>query len=383
MMAPKRKIMLLQTRHIESISYLSIELLRAFPKDSYEITLVYLEKGEPDAGDLLADKCVFLGLDKTDYKGLRLKAIKTLGNFLQNNHFDVIIANMYKPINLLMQLRRKLTASLCVGIIHTFGEFDRWSHRLMMRWMLDSRWRIVAVSQILCDYLINAGCGLHKGNALTINNAIDVMSVVDNALEKSAARKALSVPIDGKVFGTLGRCVRGKRQMELIKSFHQFAGDKPHLYLVVIGNGELYAELEAYVVAHQLTEKIFLPGYVPQAVNYLRAFDVFVFPSEQEGFGLALLEAMALALPVIVNRVEPLVTIAGDAGVLVDTSDIDAFAKALDVCYQLPAENLMQKGLASYRRVCTDYDVYTYRKNYRDLIDSHFENIKYDNNTQS
>lgn len=372
-MTSKRKIMLLQTRHIESISYLSAELVKAFPREIYEVTLVYLEKGEPDTSDKFADQCIFLGLDKTDYKGLRLKALKKLGDFLKDHHFDVIIANMYKPINLLMQLRRKLTASLCIGIIHTFGEFDRWGRRLMMKWMLDSRWRIVAVSQFLRSYLINAKCGLHRENTLAINNALDLDLVVNQALEKSAARKALNLPAHGLVFGTLGRSVKGKRQLELIKAYHQFVGDKQDAYLVVIGDGELHAELVSYVALHQLADKVFLAGYVPQAANYLRAFDVFVFPSEQEGFGMALLEAMALSLPVIVNKVEPLMTIAGNGGILVDSSNIDELSNAMELCFNLPAADLLQKGIEGYQRVSTDYGIAVYRKAYRDLIENHFE----------
>lgn len=371
-MTAKIKLMLLQTRHIESISYLAAELVKAFPVERYDITLVYLESGEPCESDAYAQECIFLGLSKTDYKGLRLKALKKLGAFLEQRQFDVIIANMYKPINLLMQLRRSVSASLCIGIIHAFGEFDRLGRRLMMRWMLDSRWRIVSVSQPLRDYLIHSRCGLDEGNTVVINNAIDVQLLVSQALDRVEARAALKLPAQGLAFGTLGRCVKGKRQLELVKAFHQFVGQRQDVFLVVIGDGELYAELEAYVAAHQLQHKVYLAGYVPQALNYLRALDVFVFPSEAEGFGLALLEAMALSLPTIVNDVEPLKSIVSDAGVVVDSANIAALVQALESYYQLSTAELKQKGVANYERACSHYDVETYRVAYRDLVEHHF-----------
>src|SRR5690606_15889770 len=117
-MPDKINIMIVQTRHIESISYLTAELVKAFPNAIYHMTLVYLEAGEPNDDDRLADQCIFLNLSKTDYKGLRLAAMNKLKPFLQANHFDVIIANMYKPMQLLMQLRADISASLCIGIIH-------------------------------------------------------------------------------------------------------------------------------------------------------------------------------------------------------------------------------------------------------------------------
>jgi glycosyltransferase involved in cell wall biosynthesis len=307
---------------------------------------------------------------------LRLKALKKLGAFLEQRHFDVIIANMYKPINLLMQLRRSVSASLCIGIIHAFGEFDRLARRLMMRWMLDSRWRIVGVSQPLRDYLIRANCGLDGNNTFVINNAIDVKLLVNQAMNSVDARAALKLPAQGLVFGTVGRCVQGKRQLELLQAFHQFVGRRQDVFLVIIGDGELYAELVAYVAAHQLQHKVYLTGYVPQALNYLRALDVFVFPSETEGFGIALLEAMAMSLPTIVNDVEPLKSIVVDGGVAVDSADIAVLAQAMENYYHLSAAELKQKGIANYERVCTHYDIETYRTAYRDLVESHFsENL--------
>lgn len=371
-MVPKLRLLLLQTRHIESISYLSTELVKAFPQERYEVTMVYLESGEPDEGDQFAQECIFLGLNKTDYKGLRLKALKKVGDFLRERQFDVVIANMYKPINLLMQLRHLVKAPLCIGIIHAFGEFDRWGRRMMMRWMIDSRWHIIGVSQPLRDYLINANCGLHSGNTFSINNAIDVMSLVGRAMSRMDARSALNLPAEGMIFGTIGRSVKGKRQLELIQAFHEFSVNRSDVYLVIIGDGELHAELVTYVNAHRLQDKVYLAGYIPQAANYLRAFDVFVLPSEAEGFGLALLEAMALSLPTIVNDIEPLRSIMADTKAVVDSSDIIALAQSLDNYSRLAPSELKQKGAANYKRVCAFYDVERYRAAYRDLVESLF-----------
>jgi glycosyltransferase involved in cell wall biosynthesis len=370
-MAAKLNVMLLQTRYIESISYLSEEIAKAFPADRYDVSMVYLEKGDVAPENIFC-KQIFLGLHKTDYKGLRLKAIKKLGVFLQENHFDVIIANMYKPINLLMQLRHRITASLCVGIIHAFGEFDRLGRRLVMRWMIDNRWRIVAVSQPLRDYLLNARCGLNASNTLVINNAIDVKKVIATAFEKLTARKMLHLPEQGMLVGTLGRSVKGKRQLELVKAFHQFVGERQDVYLVIIGDGELHNELKSYVALHGLHNKVFLPGYVPSAVNYLRALDIFVFPSEHEGFGMALLEAMALSLPTLVNQVEPLMSIQSDDDFVVDTSDVNLLAAKLEACLTIAPEVLKQKGLENYQRASNHYDISVYRRAYLGLIESHF-----------
>lgn len=368
-MPDKIKIMILQNRHTESISYLTAELVNAFPPQHYQVTLVYLEAGEPTATDALAHECLFLGLEKTDYKGLRLKAMKKVRPFLESHHFDVIIANMYKPVHLLMQLRRSVSAKLCIGIIHAFGEFDRPGRRWMMRLLLDQRWHMVGVSEPVRQYLINARCGLKEHNTAAINNAIDVQGTAAQALSAEAARAALQVPEQGILFGTVGRCVKGKRHLEMIKAFHRACGDRQDVFLVIIGDGELRPALDDYIATHNLQDKVFLSGYVPQAMRYLRALDVFVFPSETEGFGIALLEAMALGVPVLVNQVEPLTSIVAGCGVAVDTADESAFGEAMVSYCQMTPEARQAKGQQHYQRVLQEYDIAQFRSAYRALVE--------------
>ena len=134
-MSDLKKIMILQTRHTESISYLTAELINAFPTERYQVTLVYLEAGNPSATDAQAHECVFLGLDKTDYKGLRLKAMKKVRPFLEANHFDDIIANMYKPVHLLMQLRRSVSARQAATSCMLVVRSHRYPSRSALRWI--------------------------------------------------------------------------------------------------------------------------------------------------------------------------------------------------------------------------------------------------------
>lgn len=73
------------------------------------------------------------------------------------------------------------------------------------------------------------------------------------------------------------------------------------------------------------------PGFVPddeQALWYSSA-TVFAFPSRYEGFGLPLLEAMACGAPVVSSSASSLPEVVGDAGLLVDPSDVEGWCEAL------------------------------------------------------
>jgi len=77
-----------------------------------------------------------------------------------------------------------------------------------------------------------------------------------------------------------------------------------HLRLLLVGTGsnDLHnceADLRQYVAAHGLQDSVTFTGNVENVQDYLKASDIFVFPTTNEAFGISLIEAMACGLPVI------------------------------------------------------------------------------------
>jgi glycosyltransferase involved in cell wall biosynthesis len=73
---------------------------------------------------------------------------------------------------------------------------------------------------------------------------------------------------------------------------------------VLVGSGGVdihgcEAELEEYVAAHGLARRVRFTGDVRNVHEYLQASDLFAFPSENEAFGISLIEAMACGLPAV------------------------------------------------------------------------------------
>ena len=105
-----------------------------------------------------------------------------------------------------------------------------------------------------------------------------------------------------------------------------------------------------------------------QLVELYRGADCLVFPSLYEGFGFPVLEAMACGTPVVCANRTSLPEVAGDAAVLVDPDDTDAFAAALAEVLSSEArrEELAAAGLAraqefTWRR-CADLTVGVYHR---------------------
>lgn len=109
-------------------------------------------------------------------------------------------------------------------------------------------------------------------------------------------------------------------------------GQSRRLPLVIVGSqGPAATSLLAEAARLGLGDRVRMLGYVPDdlLVPLVAGALVLVHPSVDEGFGLTPLEAMAAGTPVIASAAASLPEVVGDAGILVDATDVDAWARAL------------------------------------------------------
>jgi len=126
------------------------------------------------------------------------------------------------------------------------------------------------------------------------------------------------------------------------------------LRLVIVGGkGWLYEEIFAAVERLGLEEKVVFPGFVadgdlPALYNLA---DLFVFPSLYEGFGIPPLEAMACGTPVITSDASSLPEVVGEAGLMVEATDVEALAQAMKQVLEddVLREDMITKGMKQPR----------------------------------
>lgn len=102
----------------------------------------------------------------------------------------------------------------------------------------------------------------------------------------------------------------------------------PNLQLVMIGPCD---GLKARIDAAGVADAVHLTGFLDDAElrRVLGGARLFVFPSLVEGFGLPVLEAMAMGIPTLVSDLEPMRSVAGDGGLTVNPCDTEAMARAI------------------------------------------------------
>lgn len=153
----------------------------------------------------------------------------------------------------------------------------------------------------------------------------------------------------------LGTLQPRKNFTRLIEAFADLRFEICDLHLVIAGGkGWLYEEIFAVVERLGLAEQVVFPGFV--ADEHLPALynlaDLFVFPSLYEGFGLPPLEALACGTPVITSDASSLPEVVGEAGLMVEATDVEGLAEAMQRVVEDNAlrEGMIARGLEQARK---------------------------------
>lgn len=242
-----------------------------------------------------------------------------------------------------------------VNTRHGMGALDAASRRERLYRLSLRRTAVVATVCEAARRELERGGWPHATRLAAVPNGIDIGRF---APRDEAARErlvaSLGLPLRTRVVGTVGRLNRVKDHAGLLQAFARLRDDVPEAALVVVGDGELRAELAALAATPALAGRVHLLGDRGDVAELLRAFDLFVMSSRSEGYSIALLEACASALPIVATDVGGNAEIVRDGqnGLLLPPADPVALADALRVLLADPARAraMGQAGLEWVRR---------------------------------
>jgi len=186
--------------------------------------------------------------------------------------------------------------------------------------------------------LLPRRAGLDARRTLQISNGVDLGRFVHPTPEARAAlrRRLLGDVDDGLVVCcTVARLSAQKGLDVLIDSVAilRRRGTTPRARFFIVGDGELREQLEAQIARLDVGDEVHMVGARPpdEVPDWLACADVFVLPSHYEGMSLAVLEAMATGLPVVVSRVSGTAELVPDAehGSVVEPGDAEGLADAV------------------------------------------------------
>jgi len=162
------------------------------------------------------------------------------------------------------------------------------------------------------------------------------------AKDKTLLKKELDIDDYHINLIVLGQLYRPKGALYLIEALGMISQDFPKIRLYIVGDHitdeykDYKNELINLIRLNKLTDKVVFTGWRKDALEIVSLMDILVHPSLSEGFGRAVLEAMALGKPVVVSKVGGLREIIkdGENGFLVEPKDSRAIAEKLTLLLQ-------------------------------------------------
>jgi glycosyltransferase involved in cell wall biosynthesis len=217
-----------------------------------------------------------------------------------------------------------------------FPGLDRGTIRALIRTIARAD-AFIANSREVREELVAAGC---PGERIAhIPNGVDLTRFSPVPAARAAeGRRRLGLS-DGPLAVFTGRLDPQKGLHTLVEAMRSPALAAAGAHLLLLGDGPQRAELVQAVERNGLRDRVRFRGVVEDVAPYLRASDLFAFPTRGEGMPNALLEAMATGLPCVASAVGGCrdVITHGETGLLVPAGDAAAFQAALETLVQSAA----------------------------------------------
>lgn len=197
------------------------------------------------------------------------------------------------------------------------------------------------------------------GKITTIHNGIDIGK--EKFLSKESARdflktKGVAIREDTKIIGAIGNLYKNKGFIYLVEAMAKL---KQNILCVILGEGEERNKIEKLIKKYGLQDKVYLLGFIKDAEQYLKGFDVCVSSSLKEGLPYNLLEAHMLSVPIVATHVGGVSEIVGENGILVEPEKPHDLARAIQTILSQPKEYVSQKGKFSLSRMIHEtIDIY-------------------------
>jgi len=186
---------------------------------------------------------------------------------------------------------------------------------------------------------------------------VDVVSLEQRiaSIDRSEKRKELGLSADAAVIITVGELNANKNHIQVLEALSKL--NKTNFHYLIVGNGEDEQKLQKAVNELLLRDKVSFLGFRRDVPELLTASDVFILTSRREGLPKAVMEAMAVGLPIIASDVRgnrDLVK-SGENGYLVPLDDVEQTAIAIERL--IDSEDLRRSMGEKSKELVKQYDL--------------------------
>lgn len=323
---------------------LFVDLANSLSAEKVVVVLINPEPVEPNLEESLAAHIELVRLPITKKSALR--GIPRLARLFKDRKVQVVHTHMFWA-NLYGSLAALIArVPVVVTSEHGRNEWKRpWQKWLEARLISRIAYRRLCVSRDILERRRDVD-GVPAALLCLVPNGTTIPPDAD------------AVGHDSTIIGSVGRLVPEKDFPTLVRAIDRLLQQGYECRLELVGDGPSRADIEAAIEAGGLGNAVMLAGTQKNVDAWLRRWTIFASSSIQEGQPVALLEAMAHALPCVATAVGGVPDTLADEreGIVVPPRDVDALAAALARLLDDPA--LRRKlGSEARERVKRDFSV--------------------------
>lgn len=291
------------------IERLLIDLCNEMSKRGLDVTLCVINN---DYKEYLFHEFVpevhIIRLERPMGSRSKLSYMARLARIIRQGHYDILHC---QGLNCVIF---SILAKLCfphvkiLNTVHDVNNFPSYSRvQVFLHNLLCSH--IIAISTAVKQEILARGTKPQM--VTTIYNAIDTKRfclcshphMTSNQLQCLSSDMVITI-------GNVARIMPEKKgQMVLLEAINILKDSYPSIRCLFAGPVALHhedqmEELQHYVITHHLEDQVVFLGNVEDIPQFLSQLDVFVLPSFYEGFGIALIEALATGIPCVASRLD-------------------------------------------------------------------------------
>lgn len=252
------------------------------------------------------------------------KRLRLLRKLKREKGYNAVISFL-DSANIANILTGKKFCKTIVSVRTRLSGENNWKYKIivsnLVKLFYNKADKVVAISEGVRQDLID-NFNIKKENVCTIYNCYDVKEIQEKA---AMPCEEVEVEQDSFSVATMGRFVQQKGQWHLLRAFKEVLKEEPKAKLYILGEGELQDYLYKMVDELEMRESVIFCGFLKNPFSLISKVKLFVFPSLWEGFGNALVEAMACGVPCIASDFKY-----GAREIMQDNADINLECKKVE-----------------------------------------------------
>lgn len=306
MVGKKRVLMVFGGTELGGTQAFILNLLRGLDLKRFQVDIAV---SRVDKGDGIAEELRNMGCQIYTLPYFKVYNYRTFVRcwrlFMDEHHYDIVHGHSTNSAAIYLKIAKQKGCTT-IAHSHSAGYRGNWVEQTIKKFFAKKVGKVAdywfACSDKAAERLFGREYKKY-GRYYNIPNAINADNYLYDREKAKEIRRQLGVGNDEILCGHVGSFTHPKNHEFLLDIFAEVIKQNPKAKLVCCGTGELLSRIKERAVSMSIADKVVFTGVVKNINEYLMAMDVKVFPSLFEGLPIAVVEAQATGLPVVMSDV--------------------------------------------------------------------------------